>query len=68
MGGQVVGQSRAILLGLYFDAGKRVPLGLGFHHPCRLAVDIKKVVCLSMTGLQRKLPDRYSVAGVQVDG
>ena len=68
VGGQVVGKARAILLGLYFDAGKRVPLGLGFHYPCGLAIDIKKVVCPSMTRLQRKLPDRYSVAGVQVDG
>ena len=68
VGGKVVGQASAVLLGLDFDAGKGGTLGLGLDDDRRLLVHVEKVVGGAVARLQGELAHRYSAAGVQVDG
>ena len=68
MGGKVVGQACAVLLGLDFHSGKGGAFWLRLDDARRLLVDVEQVVDSTVAGLQGKLAHRYSAAGVQVDG
>ena len=68
VGRKIVGQARAVLLGLDFHARKRGAFRFGLDDSRRLLVHIEQVVGSAVTGLQGELAYRYPDAGVQVDG
>ena len=67
MGGQVVGQAPAVLLGLHLHAGQCGPFTLGLHHASGLPVHVQQVVRVAVAGLQGELAHRDARGRVQVD-